>query len=311
MTGTERKRTRDGAAPIDLAGAAFVATFVLIWGAWIVGTRYAVTHTLDPVAIGFLRFAIPALVFAPALWRSGLLPRAELSALVVCFVGAGAPFFLMTSNGMRFAPAADVGPLLPGTMPLVVALASVLFFGEAMGRLRWLGFALVAAGIAAIGGRSLFAASDQASIGHALFLCGATVWAGYTIAFRRSGMSAVEGVALVGFWSAVVLAPFGVPSLVEAVGNGHGQDVLIQSLIQGLLSGVIGFFAYNTAIVRIGASNAAAFVALVPACAALIAIPVLGEWPDLAAWFGIIVTGIGVVLASGAISAANRRTPAN
>ena len=309
MAETKPEGIAAGSAP-DLLGLAYVATFVLIWGGWIAGTRHAVTHTLDPAALGFLRFAIPALVFVPVLWRSGLLPRGKLAALAICFVGAGAPFFLMASNGMRFAPAADVGPLLPGTMPLIVALASALLFGEAMGRLRWLGFVLVAAGIAAIGGRSLLAATDRASIGHAFFLCGATVWAAYTIAFRRSGMSATEGVALVAFWSAVVLAPFGVPSLAAAVQEGHARDVAMQAVIQGLLSGVVAFVAFNIAIARIGASKAAAFVAFVPACAALIAIPVLDEWPDLASWFGIAVTGAGVVLASGALSGTTRRTAA-
>lgn len=310
MAGLLRRRTREGAAPLDAVGIASIAAFVLIWAAWMVGTRHAVTHALEPAAVGFLRFIIPAIFFAPSLWRSDVLRRASLPAIIVCVVGAGAPFFVVVSNGMRFAPAADVGPLLPGTMPLVVALASALFFGEIMGRLRWIGFALVTAGVAAIGGRSLFAAADQASIGHALFLCGAVMWASYTIGFRRSGMTAVEGVAVVSVCSAVMLAPFGVPSLIDAARNGHVQDILIQSLVQGVLSGIVALIAYNTAIARIGASRAAAFVALVPACVALLAIPVLGEVPDLAAWFGVVVTGLGVVLASGAISAADRQKPA-
>ena len=48
---------------------------VAIWAGWIVATRHAVGHGLEPAAVGLLRFAIPALVFAPVWLRTGLKPR--------------------------------------------------------------------------------------------------------------------------------------------------------------------------------------------------------------------------------------------
>ncbi|MFD2029738.1 EamA family transporter [Ancylobacter dichloromethanicus] len=59
--------------------------------------------------------------------------------------------------------------------------------------------------------------------------------------------------------------------------------------------------AFGVAIERLGSSRAAAFTGLVPALAALIAVPVLGEHPDTAAIVGVVATGIGVTLASGAL----------
>jgi drug/metabolite transporter (DMT)-like permease len=208
---------------------------------------------------------------------------------------------------MRFAPAADAASLVPGTMPLVVALLSAVFFKERMGWPRWLGFACVAVGIVAIGGRDLFV-PHGATLGHAMLLVGACLWATYTLAFRNSGLTAIEAAALVGFWSTVMLLPFGVVPLVEAVRAGLGRDVTVQALVQGLLSGVIAVIAYNFAIGRLGASRGAAFVALVPALAALIAIPVLGEWPDLASTIGVVATGVGVALASGALESRRPKT---
>ncbi|HXL68414.1 MAG TPA: DMT family transporter [Xanthobacteraceae bacterium] len=282
------------------AGYLAAVCFVGIWGAWVVWTRHAVTHSLEPAAVGLLRFGVAAILLFPFAWRVRFGARHGLLPLAIMVIGSGAPFFIVVANGMRSSPAADAASLVPGTMPLVVALLSAAFFKERMGWPRWLGFACVAVGIAAIGGRDLFIPGG-ATLGHAMLLTGACVWATYTLAFRRSGLSAIEAAALVGFWSTMMLLPFGALPLVNAVRAGLGHDVAVQTLVQGLLSGVIAVIAYNFAIGRLGASRAAAFVALVPALAALIAIPVLGEWPDLASTIGVVATGLGVALASGAL----------
>jgi drug/metabolite transporter (DMT)-like permease len=48
-----------------------------------------------------------------------------------------------------------------------------------------------------------------------------------------------------------------------------------------------------------GASNAAAFVALGPMMAGLMAIPALGEWPFNVVWVANLIIAAGVYLASG------------
>jgi drug/metabolite transporter (DMT)-like permease len=49
----------------------------------------------------------------------------------------------------------------------------------------------------------------------------------------------------------------------------------------------------------LGASNAAAFVALTPAMTALMAIPILGEWPSAVDCMAIALISIGVYVVSG------------
>jgi drug/metabolite transporter (DMT)-like permease len=281
-------------------GAAIFA--VSIWAAWIVGTRHAVTGTLPPEAVGFLRMAVPALLFAPVWLRTGVAPSGIRPLVALCVLGAGAPFFIIVATGMKFAPAADIGPLLPGTMPLFAALLAVLIERERIGGERLFGYALIVGGIVAIAGRGMFDFTSGAWRGHGLVLVGAFLWAIYTIAFRRSRLGAFEAAALIGFWSTLLLLPFGIAPLVEAWRAGHGWEVLAQAVIQGIFSGILGLVAYGIAVARLGASRAAAFAALAPGMAALIAIPVLGEVPDLAAGVGIVATSIGVALASGAIS---------
>jgi drug/metabolite transporter (DMT)-like permease len=76
-------------------------------------------------------------------------------------------------------------------------------------------------------------------------------------------------------------------------------DIAFQGLYQGVITMVISLFLYGRAISLLGASSGAAFGALGPAMAALIAIPALGEWPTRADWIAIMLISAGVYLASG------------
>ncbi len=281
------------------AGYAAVLIAVTIWGAWIALTRHAVIGSLTPSAVTLLRVGIPTVILLPVLFRVGVWPKGKTIPFLFCMLGAGAPFLLIIGNGMRYAQTADVGPMVPGTMPLIVALLSVILFKEKLGWARAIGFALCAAGVATIAGRSILAASGDTSFGHMLLLTAAFCWACYTVAFRHVGVSAIEMAALVSFWSTLAMLPFGIPPLVEAFNKGAQNEILVQAAIQGLGSGLIALILYNIGIARLGASRAAAFVALVPALATVIAIPLLKEIPDLASIVGVVTTGLGVLLASG------------
>jgi drug/metabolite transporter (DMT)-like permease len=278
-------------------GVAAALGAVAIWAGWIVATRHAVGHGLEPAAVGLLRFAIPALVFAPVWWRTGLKPGGISWRMLAALLGFGAPFFLLAGYAMQFAPAPDVPPLLSGAMPLLVALVAIRD-GERLGLARKLGLALIALGILAIVGFSAFAGGG-AWRGHLLLLAAAAMWAVYTLAFKRSGLTAIEAAALVAVWSTLLLLPLGAPALVRVVAAGQALDVVVQAAVQGVLSGVLAIVLYGIAITRLGATRGAALTALVPPLAALLSVPLLGEWPSLATALAIVTTTAGVALAAG------------
>ncbi|MET0530094.1 MAG: DMT family transporter [Microvirga sp.] len=289
-----------------LVGWVSALAAVTIWALWVVGTRHAVTHALPPVAVGLLRVGVPAFLLAPVVWRIGLFPKGLTLPRALGLFGAGAPFFLIVAMGMQFAPAAEIGPLLPGTMPLFVALIGWLIFSERLERMRVIGFVLILVGIVCIGGYGLLFAGSGAWRGHVLLLTGACLWGIYTHAYRRSGLSALQAAAFIGFWSFLILIPFGTPSLFTAFGNGLAGPIVMQALLQGFLSGLVGLVLYGIAVDRLGASRTAALSPLSIVLAALIAIPALGEIPDAAAVIGIVLATLGVVLASGVLSSSSR-----
>jgi drug/metabolite transporter (DMT)-like permease len=291
-----------------LGWAAAFAT-VLIWAFWMVGTRHAVTHSLPPAAIGLLRFGVPALVLAPFWWRALARlrgsPAGRPAPLVALgLLGSGAPFFLTVATGMRYAPAAEIGALLPGTMPLFVALIGWGFLGERIAPVRVFGFALVGLGVVLIGGAGLLDLGGGAWRGHGLLLAGALQWGIYTHAYRASGLKPLEAAGCVALASVLILLPAGAPALAAAAGSGLAGPVLVQAVLQGLLSGVAGMVLYGVAIDRLGASRAAAISPLGPFLAALLAVPLLGDVPGLVAGLGLAASAAGVALASGAFAGA-------
>ena len=191
MTGAAR-------SPISretIVGSLLALVTVTIWAIWIVGTRQAVTVHLPLGWIGILRFGIPAVVLAPFWWRQGLLPKGiDWRLIAIMVIGSGAPFFMAVVTGMRFAVAGQVGVLLPGTMPLFVALLSAVVGGERYSPSRLVGFALVTIALFATGGSALWAGQG---LGVLLIPFGAFLWGSYTLAFRRSGLDAMAATGMI------------------------------------------------------------------------------------------------------------------
>lgn len=136
-------------------GVASGSLVVLCWAGWVVATRSAVTTQLRPYDIALLRYLVASVILAPVLVRKRFGFRGigiGRSLALVC--GAGFPFLWVSSTGMRFAPASDVGAVMIGTMPVFVAAISAVTSGEHFDRSRVIGFIAVMLGIIGIAARS-------------------------------------------------------------------------------------------------------------------------------------------------------------
>ncbi|MBL8706687.1 MAG: DMT family transporter [Rhodospirillales bacterium] len=301
-----------------LAGAAWLLFAVLIWAGWLLSTRLGVGiatkgHVaFTPWDIAALRYLVAGLLLAPVVWKRGwgwrqmaARPKGGLW-YVVLIVGAGAPYAVVVTSGLTFAPAAHGGALLPGTMPLIVAVLAWAILRERIDRAQALGFALIFCGAMTLVGRELMDAAvsgGRVSIGHALFLVSATLWALSTLAMRRSGLAPLHATAVVAVVSMLIYLPpyFAVTGL-------HLLELplgpaLFHGFYQGVMTSAVSLIAYMRGIALLGPARAAAFGALTPVLVAILGIPLLGEWPAPAAWTAVLLTAIGVVLASGAARA--------
>jgi drug/metabolite transporter (DMT)-like permease len=72
----------------------------------------------------------------------------------------------------------------------------------------------------------------------------------------------------------------------------------VQTIYQGVFMSCLAVVAFNPAVALLGPSAATAIIALLPAVASILAIPILGEMPVPAQWEAIVMIGIGVCLAA-------------
>jgi len=283
------------------AGYAGAAVTVLIWATWVVATRHTAATPLGTIDIGLIRYGVPAILLAPVWLRTGLLPKGvPLRLVVVMVAGAGALFFQITAAALHVTPAAPGGILLGGSMPLATALIGMVLFGERPDRMRLAGLGAIVLGVVILLAASL-QKSGMTMTGFVLLPLGAVLWAGFTHAFRRSGLSALEGAALVAAWSFLIhlglAAVFGTHLAAASL-----PDLALQVASQGILSGLVATFAYGTAIRALGGSQAAAFTAITPVLATLGGAVFLGESFGAAEMAAALVVGAGVALSTGVFS---------
>ena len=286
-----------------LIGILAAGVTVVAASGWQIATRLGASTTLAPLDLALFRYGVPALLLSPVLMRHGVLPKAVgWRTLVVIIVGAGFPFGLATMAGAQYAPAAHMGALLPGAMPLFVALLSFIVLRERFSPARLVGFGIVILGILPIVGPALSEPANGAWRGHMLFLFAGALWAVYTVVYRRSGLPPWHTAALICFWSSLMAVPVWAASGVSRLSAAPLMDIFVQFAVQGVFAGVIGLAAYGIAIRNLGASLAATSGALVPACTAIGGVFILAEPVDGLAILGVAMTMIGVVLAAGALN---------
>lgn len=287
--------------PTQAVGYAGGVVTVLIWAAWMLATRQSAATPLTSVDIGLIRFGIPALVLAPVWWRTGLMPRGiPLRILLPMVAGSGIVFLHVAATALQVTPAGPAAILLGGAMPLATALIGMILFGERPDRMRLLGLGGIVAGVAILLAGSLIG-SGMTLGGLVLLPLGALLWAGFTHAFRRSGLTALQGAAIIAAWSFLLNLPL-VAIFGQHVTQASLAELLPQVMSQGILSGLVATLAYGTAIRALGGSQAAAFTALTPVLATLGSGYLLGEPVGIASIVAAIVTGAGVALSTGLLS---------
>lgn len=291
--------TRSGASGRPWLGVALAFTALMIWAGWFAVTRLSLTRELGAYDIAALRLGVGALVLLPAFLRSARgLPRAawrEGAILSACW---GAPFVLLLSWGIGLSSAGHAAAVTPSMMPVFAGVIGWAVLRDRPGRLRWLGYAVICAGVAALPATPHPAGRPwDAWAANAALLAASGLWAVYTLRVRRAGLTPLQAAALVCLYSSAAYLPVYALSGVSRLGLAPWPEVALQALYQGVLVSGVAVIAYNRAIALIGPGAAASVVSLVPVAATLLGIPILGEWPTPLATAAVMAIVAGVLLA--------------
>jgi drug/metabolite transporter (DMT)-like permease len=119
------------------------------------------------------------------------------------------------------------------------------------------------------------------------------------VSMRRAKLDPLHAAALVSTGSLVIYLPIYLAMYGRRLAQIPLADITVQAMFQGVLVTIVSLLLYGRAVAILGASGGASFGALVPALSALIAIPLLREWPSDSDWVGIALISTGVYLTSG------------
>lgn len=291
------------------------AVAVLIWAAYPVATRAAVTGSFSAQELVTLRFGVAGLLFLPYLalqWRAIGRTAWLRGLLLTLFQGAGMGALVIC--GLQLAPATHQAALGPGASPAWVALLGFLLLARRPMPRTVVGGALCAVGVLTVVWWSASAHSFAVLAGDAMFIGASALGALYVLQLRNWGVGVMQGAAIVSVYSALIVVPSHLLSAPAPLWRVPTPELLWQVLWQGVLIGFVSLIALNQAISRLGSERSSALVALVPVLTAILALLFLGEIPspiEVAA-FMVISAGVSIAAlpARSAFSAEPRQLPA-
>ncbi|WP_415234429.1 DMT family transporter [Pseudorhodobacter sp.] len=279
---------------MDLRALFMGLAFALMWSSAFTSARMIVMDAppLTALALRFLVSGLIGVAMATALGQTTRLTRGQWRATILFGICQNALYLGFNFVAMQWVEA-SLAAIVASTMPLLVALAGWLYFGE---RLRALGYAGLFAGIAGVAiimGSRLSGGVDLLG----LVFCGIGVLA---LTFATLSVRSASGggnlLMVVGLQMLVGSSLLAVAAVALESWDVHwtprlGLAFAYTTLVPGLLATWVWFLL----VARIGAVRAAAFHFLNPFFGVVIAAVFLGE--ALTRWdvIGVIIIAAGIL----------------
>lgn len=263
----------------------------LIWGMGFVVAKGAMAH-FPPILLMALRFTITALALC---WFAGPVGGNAPRLVLISVVGASLQYALTFSgvNGLGAGLAALVVQL---EVPFLVLLGA-LILGERPEPRKWLGIGVAFAGVGVIASREPFGGSLAPIL---LVMGGAFTWAFGQVFVR--GIRGMSGLSVTA-WVAILAAPqlFLLSALFEtgqiAALHSAGAGVWGAALYLGLVMTALGYFLWNSLLLRHEVGRVAPFLLLLPVFSVLGGIAFLGETLTLSRLAGgaVVLSGVALI----------------
>jgi drug/metabolite transporter (DMT)-like permease len=288
----------------EVRGIIFGAVAVIIWGSYLAFARAGVSAGLTGFDFTAIRYGTAGLVMLPWLLRHQPMTMGGVgwSRAFWLMLLAGPLFIWLGVGGYAFAPLAHGAVVQPASVVIGTTFLAAVVLKDWPDRARLIGLSFIICGLAVIAGPGLLQGGVLTPLGDVMFVAAGLLWAGFTTLTRRWGIKALPATAAVSVLSAALILP------VYAATKGFDRllalptsTLLTQTLIQGVLSGVVAVIAYTRAAELLGPARAAIFPALVPAATMIIGIPVTGEIPSAFQLGGLGLVSFGLLVAIGAL----------
>lgn len=273
----------------------------LFWGGNFVLGR-GVHEFFPPIALASIRWTLAFLIILPFAWphvrRDWPVIRQQWPWLVFLGATGAGSFNTLTYIGLNHTPALNA-LIINSSGPVMIALASFLFFSDRLTLRQVLGIGLSLIGVIVVVSRGdpQTLAALEFNIGDLWVLGAMCVWGVYTAFLRKRPEI---------HWLSLAATLFAVAALINwplhAWEHAYvrtltlSTDALLAIGYVAIFPSILSYVFYMRGVQLIGGNRAGVFLHLIPLFGSTLAILILGEQPlwSHAIGFALILTGVTI-----------------
>jgi drug/metabolite transporter (DMT)-like permease len=254
----------------------------LIWGGNFVVGR-AITSSLPPVSLSFLRWCTAFLIFIPFAWPLIKTEWREVKrrwpTVVLMTLTGIAGFNTLLYIALHYTTSINAS-LVNTSTPIIIYILSFFMMGERLNKNQIIGTLLSLAGLLFIlsEGSVDVLLSFSFNVGDLIVIAAVICWSIYSLLVRQNAgrLPAYSTFAVSMAMGIMVLLPFFIQEartseIVWSAGS------VLTILYTGIFASIVAFMSWNTAVEQVGANKAGIFLNLIPVFAALFAVLFIGE----------------------------------
>ncbi len=284
--------THSSTSPSSLptSGLLYGLAAVAIWTGFILVSKAGALGALAIPDMIMVRFGTAFVLFSPFIWKH----RKVIFQWRMFALGSigGLAYALSVFNGFANAPATHAALLLPGLMPIMIAVFAYFVAGERHNRASWTGIIVSSLGILALLVETFWHGASYWQ-GDLSFVLSCVFWATFTVLLRRwkfAPWHATLGIIAV---TTLLFTPVYALFLPHNLAATPWEMLALQAFYQGVMATTIQMVCYGRAVHLIGATKMGGLMALVPVFASVLAIPMFQEtWtPGLVIALVMILVG--------------------
>lgn len=275
---------------------------IIIWGSSFASIKIILPQ-VPPNTLALLRFIMASIALGLFLviTKQPRLQKKDLPGIMLSGLSGIAIFNVLQNQGLRYAGATDAAILI-AMSPVFIALLSWVILKERISRLQVVGIVIAFAGsvlVATNGSFNNLGFNKLRLYGDLLVLLSSLAWAIFSITLKKllTRYPPTTIMTYSTFVGTIFLIPF---SLME-----YPVDFLavnftgwINIIYLGLLASAVGNLIWNSALEKVPAVTAGAYLYLSPVVAAVIAFIFLHEIPSLYTVIGGLIIIMGTFFAS-------------
>jgi len=278
----------------------------IIWGAASPIFKFSLEN-IPPFTLAFIRFFFAGLIFIPLTigkWQKLTIKQwFELFLLAFFGITINISFYFL---GLKATESINA-PIIASSGPIIIYILSVIFLKERLRPKKTMGMLLGLIGVMIIIFSPIFLDGKQFVMGEItgnLLIFVATMGAVFQAIFGRGIMkkiNAYQASLITFFFGAISFFPFFINELKNWSFTSLNANGWLGIIFGVVFSSAIGYSLFYYGLSKIEAGDAGIYTYIDPVTAVLIAIPLLGEYPNLWYFLGSFLVFGGIYLAEGRI----------